>query len=299
MIPGGKRKPKVIAVTVRKRERRQHHAGAWKLAYADFVTAMMAFFLLMWVTITFNKSQIQGIADYFSTPLTVRMSGGRDHGDRDAAIRGSGTDITRSQGQVSHGHAASRSVVTGGAHAHPRTANLAGLKGRLENSIAKNDRLSQFKSQISITQNNDSVLLQIIDDPHRPMFPTGSARLTPSALDMLQALGHVLNLVPNKVSIAGHTDARPYAGPKQDYSNWELSLDRANACRRALLAGGMTPDHIMRVVGLGAAVPLVPAHPGDAMNRRISITLLGDRAVQRIEAEPAGMKIHGSTASSH
>ena len=299
MIVRNKQKSKVTVVKVKKRARHQHHAGAWKVAYADFVTAMMAFFLLMWVSTTFNTSQIKGVAHYFNMPLMIAAQGGRHHGDRDAVIHGSGTDITRKNGQVSHGHASAAPVATSGAGAHPTLVNLARLKGHLEDSIARNNMLSQFRSQIAIVTNQKGLLLQVVDRRQHSLFDGESARLTPSARAMLQAMGHVLSLQPNRVSIEGHTDATPYAGPKQGYSNWELSLDRANACRRALLAGGLPPGRILRVAGLGSAVPLLPAHPEDAANRRISIILFTDQASRAILAQSGGMTLGDTQASSH
>ncbi len=299
MIIESKKKPKVTVIKVKKRTRRQHHAGAWKVAYADFITAMMAFFLLMWVSTTFNKSQIVGVAHYFNMPLIISGQGGRHHGDQDTAIHGSGTDITRKSGQVSHGHPSAASVATSGAGVRPTLVNLAGLKGHLEDTIARNNMLSQFKSQIAIVKNQQGLLLQIVDQPQHSLFSGDSARLTPSARAMLQVMGHVLGQQPNRISVEGHTDAAPYAGPKQDYSNWELSLDRANACRRALLAGGLPPGRILRVTGLGSAVPLLPAHPQDAANRRISITLLTQQASRAIQAQSGEHAPNDLQVSSH
>lgn len=300
MIFGRKPKRRVIVLEVKRRPRQLHRSVAWKLAYADFVTAMMAFFLLLWIGTTFNKTQIEGIANYFNNPMAIPMAGGQGHGDRDAAIRGSGTDITRTQGQVSHGHAASQSASGGAAHDRPQMANLAELKGRLQSSMAKNNLLSQFKPQIMFITNHDGLQLQIVDRRQQPLFAGSSAHLTASAKAMLQAMGHVLSLQPNRISIEGHTDAAPYAGPKRDYSNWELSLDRANACRRALVAGGLPTRHILRVAGLGGAVPLLSAHPMDARNRRIGITLFTAEAAHAIEAQSGGgLTIHGDQDSRH
>jgi chemotaxis protein MotB len=298
MIAGGKKKPKVILVKVKRRARHQHHAGAWKLAYADFVTAMMAFFLLMWTATTFNKRQIEGVAHYFNEPLMIAARGGRHHGDQDASIQGSGTDITRQMGQVSHGHPTAASMATNGGGPQQPLVSLAGLKNSLEASIAKNNRLSQFKPQIAIATSQQGMRLQITDRRQHALFAKNSARLTPSAKAMFQALGHLLRLQPNRLSIGGHTDAAPYAGPRRDYSNWELSLDRANACRRAMLAGGLPPERILRVAGLGSAVPLFPAHPKDAANRRISITLFTVQSSRAIETPPGVMTIQESRGPS-
>ena len=276
-----------------------HHGGAWKVAYADFVTAMMAFFLLMWLIVTAGKSQLAGVADYFKTPLVVAMEGGSSSGDRTSVIQGGGTDVTHTEGQVSHAQTHSHTVIANRAAQQKELVRLADLKGNLENSIAKNNFLSQFKDQLMIDVTDQGLRLQIVDKKNRPMFADGSPELEPYAKELLHRIGNVLDLVPNKISITGHTDATPYPDNTTGYSNWELSADRANACRRALLAGGLPPGRILRVAGLGSAVPLLPAHPEDAANRRISIILFTDQASRAILAQSGGMTLGDTQASSH
>ncbi len=273
-----------------------HHGGAWKIAYADFVTAMMAFFLLMWLIGSVGKSKLVGVADYFNTPLSVAMAGGSSSGDRTSVIKGGGTDITHTEGQVSHAQTHSHTVIANRDAQQQELARLAGLKGNLEKSIAKNNFLSQFKDQLLIDVTDQGLRLQIVDKKSRPMYAGGSSELEPYAKELLHRIGNVLDLVPNKISITGHTDATPYPGNSAGYTNWELSADRANACRRALVEGGLSPDHILRVVGLGSAVPLDAKDPTDPMNRRISIVVFNAEAEHKIEKMTGGVLVneHGA-----
>ena len=286
---------KSVTVVIRKEESAEApvHGGAWKVAYADFVTAMMAFFLLMWLVITAGKSQLAGVADYFKTPLVIAMEGGKGSGDRTSVIQGGGTDVTHTAGQVSHAQVHSHTVVSNRAAKQQELVRLAGLKGNLEDSIAKNDFLSQFKDQLLIDVTSQGLRLQIVDSQSRPMFASGSSDLEPYAKKLLHRIGSVLNLVPNKISITGHTDATPYPANAMGYTNWDLSADRANASRRALVAGGLSPDHILRVVGLGSAAPLDAKNPADPMNRRISIVVLNSESAQRIEKLTGGVLVNG------
>jgi chemotaxis protein MotB len=282
----------IIVKRVKKGGGGGHHGGAWKIAYADFVTAMMAFFLLMWLIGSVGKSKLAGVADYFNTPLSVAMSGGASSGDRTSVMQGGGTDITHTEGQVSHAQTHSHTVTSNRSAQQQELARLADLKGNLEKSIAKNNFLSQFKDQLLIDVTDQGLRLQIVDKRGRPMFAGGSSQLEPYAMELLRRIGNVLNLVPNRMSIAGHTDAAPYPGSPTGYSNWELSADRANACRRALVAGGLSPDHILRVMGLGSAVPLDAKDPDDPMNRRISIVIFNTRAEQKVEHMTGGVLVN-------
>lgn len=269
-----------------------HHGGSWKIAYADFVTAMMAFFLLMWLVISAGKTQLAGVADYFKTPLMVALEGGKGSGDRTSIIQGGGSNIIKSEGQVSHAENHSHSIAADKAAEHRELLRLTNLKGNLESSIARNNFMSQFKNQLLIDVTNEGLRLQLVDKKNRPMFDNGSDKLEPYANKLLHRIGNVLNLVPNKISIAGHTDATPYPDNPQGYTNWDLSADRANACRRALVEGGLNPNHILRVQGLGSVAPLVVANPTSPLNRRISITVLKNNAVRKIEQLTGGVMVN-------
>ena len=260
-----------------------HHGGAWKIAYADFVTAMMAFFLLMWLLGSTARGDLQGIADYFKTPLQVAMSGGSGSGDAAHIIRGGGRDLTRQDGQVKQGEleAPRRTINLRAAQAELariERQRLTELKGRLEAVIESLPALAQFKNHLLIDITADGLRIQIVDQQNRPMFNSGSAVLQPYTRDILREIAKVVNDVPNRISISGHTDARPYAGGEHGYSNWELSADRANASRRELMAGAMDEKKIARVVGLASSVLFDAQDPFNPVNRRISIIVMNQHA---------------------
>ena len=275
-----------------------HHGGAWKIAYADFVTAMMAFFLLMWLLGSTAKGDLQGIADYFRTPLQVAFSGGSGAGDASHVIKNGGKDLTRLEGQIKQGELNSprRSYNLKAAQqelARIEKQKLIELKGRLQASIETLPALKPFKNQLLIDITIDGLRVQIVDEQNRPMFAIGSATLQPYTREILREIAKVLNEVPNRISISGHTDAHPYSGGQLGYSNWELSADRANASRRELLAGGIEESKIARVVGLSSSVLFDPEAPRNPINRRISIIVMNKRA----EAEAAGRHVNVNTST--
>ena len=235
------------------------HGGAWKIAYADFVTAMMAFFLLMWLLGSTTEGDKKGIADYFSTPLKVSLlGGGQGSGDASHVIKGGGQDLSRSTGQVKNGdvEAKRKTVNLQALKAEQLRAEqkaLDELKERIEQKIAANATLSAMSSQIRLDMTRDGLRIQIVDEGNRPMFDSGSAAVKPYMRDLLRAIGSVLGEVPNRLTLEGHTDAAPFGGGDRGYSNWELSADRANASRRELIAGGLPDDRTLRVQGLAAS----------------------------------------------
>lgn len=265
-----------------------HHGGAWKIAYADFVTAMMAFFLLMWLLGSTAKGDMEGIAEYFKTPLKVALQGGSGSGDASSVIKGGGTDITRKAGQVKKAEDPAirkRAINLEAAKAElvrKEKIKLEDLKGRLEKTIDSNPLLKQFKKQLMLDITKEGLRIQIVDDQNRPMFDSGGAHLKPYTLVILREIGKVLNEVDNRISLSGHTDATPYSGGDKGYSNWELSADRANASRRELVAGGMEDGKMLRVVGLSSAVPFDQANPASPVNRRISIIVMNREAEEAI-----------------
>jgi chemotaxis protein MotB len=264
-----------------------HHGGAWKIAYADFVTAMMAFFLLMWLLGSTARGDLQGIAEYFKTPLKVALQGGSGSGDSSSLIKGGGKDLTRSDGQVQKAQqpVEKKTINLQAAKAElerQEAAKLKGLKDKLQNAIDSNPLLKQFKKQLLLDITPEGLRIQIVDEQNRTMFDSGSASLKPYTRDILHEIGKVLNEVPNKISLSGHTDAIPYAGGERGYSNWELSADRANASRRELVAGGMDEAKILRVVGLSSAVPFDIKDPLNPINRRINIIVLNKKTEDEI-----------------
>lgn len=264
-----------------------HHGGAWKIAYADFVTAMMAFFLLMWLLGSTTKGDLLGISEYFKTPLKVALMGGSGSGDSSSIIKGGGQDLTRSEGQVKKGDLPTEKKIVNLKAAQQEFLRLEkqkeldrlkDLKSNIEKAIESNDKLKKFKNQILLDLTSEGLRIQIVDEKNRPMFSSGSAKLEPYTKEILHEIGEMLNQVPNKISLSGHTDAQAYAGGGKGYSNWDLSADRANASRRELIAGGMKDDKVIRVVGLASAVLFDKQDPLNPVNRRISIIVMNKKA---------------------
>ena len=267
------------------------HGGAWKIAYADFVTAMMAFFLLMWLLGSTSKAKLEGIAQYFQTPLKVALAGGSGSGDSSSVIKGGGTDLTRSVGQVKNGEVEGKKTINLDASRAKKqleaqeALRLQDIKAKLDKAVASNPKMQQFKKQMKIDITSDGLRIQIIDDQNRPMFDSGGAVMKSYTRDILREIGKTLNEVPNRISLSGHTDAVPYAGGEAGYSNWELSADRANASRRELIAGGLEDGKVLRVVGLGSAIPFDKDNPNAPVNRRISIIVMNKKAEEAITKE--------------
>jgi len=257
---------------------------------------MMAFFLLMWLLGSTAKGDLNGIADYFKTPLKVAMQGGSGSGDSSSVIKGGGTDITRKSGQVKKGEteAKKKSYNLEAAQAELErieAVKLKQLKKRLEVAIEANPTLKQFKRQLLIDITSEGLRIQIVDEQNRPMFNLASAELQPYTKIILHEIGKTLNDVQNRVSLSGHTDATPYANGSRGYSNWELSADRANASRRELIAGGMDEAKMLRVVGLASSVPFNNAVPNDPVNRRISIIVMNKRTEDAVTKEAGGVNV--------
>ena len=271
-----------------------HHGGASKIAYADFVTAMLAFFLLMWLLGSTANGDLKGIADFFQNPLKVAMSGGSGAGDATSILKGGGKDLSSSSGQVKNGEvvAKKKGVTIREAQSEQRKAferaekaALSGLKQDIEKLIENNSILRQFKNQMLIEVTPEGLRIQIIDEKNRPMFDTSSAELKPYSKVILREIGRALNAVPNKVSFSGHTDAAQFGGGEKGFSNWELSANRANASRREMIAGGMDENKVLRVVGLSSTVLFDKNDPLSSANRRINIVVLNKRTEEAILQE--------------
>lgn len=291
----------VIVIKRVKRAHGGHHGGAWKIAYADFVTAMMAFFLLMWLLGSTSKGDLEGIAEYFQNPMRVSMSGGSGAGDATSVIQGGGRDLTRKDGQVLRGeaNAPQKKFNTKAAEAEMArqdAVKLAELKRRVEAAIDASPGLKPFKGQLRLDLTSEGLRIQILDEQNRAMFDLGGARLKDYTRVILREMGRLLNEVDNRVMLSGHTDATPYASGERAYSNWELSADRANASRRELVAGGMDESKILRVVGLSSAVPFNPEDLFDSANRRISIIVTNRMTEALIKRDGAGLEQQEASA---
>ena len=272
-----------------------HHGGAWKIAYADFVTAMMAFFLLMWLLGSTASGDLKGIADYFQNPLKIASQGGAGTGDSSSVLKGGGKDLTRTAGQVKSGDIDAKSKTVNLKETNAEQARrefeeiekvkLGELKQSIEKLIESNPALRQFKNQLLVDVTSEGLRIQIVDEQNRPMFDTSSAELKPYTRVILREIGKALNAVPNKLSLSGHTDAAQFGGGDKGFSNWELSANRANASRRELIAGGMDEHKVLRVVGLASTVLFDRNDPLSSINRRISIVVLNRKSEEALLQE--------------
>ena len=264
----------------------RHHGGAWKIAYADFVTAMMAFFLLMWLLGSSTQSQLEGISEYFKTPLKIAFMGGSSIGESNSIVKGGGTDLTRQHGQVKNGEMITNDKANKQAikiiKERIELEKLEGLKKKIEQAIQANPQLQRFANQLLLDITTDGLRIQIVDEQNRPMFALGKAELQPYTRTILREIGNMLNEVTNKISLSGHTDAKPFPAGDKGYSNWELSADRANASRRELIVGGMDANKMLQVVGLSSAVLFDKDDPLNPINRRISIVVMNEKAEKAI-----------------
>lgn len=282
-----------------------HHGGAWKIAYADFVTAMMAFFLLMWLLGTTNKGDLAEIQDYFNTPLKIALFGGTGSGESSSIIQGGGKDITKSKGQVKDGEVPSdRKIINIKPSMEDmlrlekikEVEKLKDLKKIIEKAIDSNPKLRQFRNQILLDITTEGLRIQIVDEKNRPMFRIGSAELEPYTKEILHEIGKTLNQMPNKVSLSGHTDAKPYASDRKGFSNWDLSADRANASRRELTVGGMDEKKVVRVVGLSSAVLFDKENPFNPINRRISIIVMNKNAEEAAQKDGGTVEVDAANS---
>lgn len=265
MSKGADKRPIVIR---RKKVVHAHHGGAWKIALADFMTALMALFLVLWILSISSDEQRRGVAEYFSTPLVTAITGGDQSGST-RVIPGGGPDPTHSDGE--------RARIDISQHTRPSLQErrfFTDLQARIESAIEQDPELRQLRSQMRFDLTREGLRIQLLDTDQRPMFELGSDQVAPYMRSLLRTMAPLLNELPNDLSISGHTDSVPYAGGYRGYSNWELSNDRANASRRELVAGGLDPDQLLRVSGFADRVLLPDATPIDPRNRRIELVVL-------------------------
>ncbi len=260
----------IVIKRVKKGGHGGHHGGSWKVAYADFVTAMMALFLLLWLLETTPKEDLKAMEGYFQSQSMIEASGGAsssviDMGGGMEAPRGEGGTIQHSNPQDAPPPKEESDTPPGG-------KEFDQLMERLKRKILDHPILHSFKDQIRIDITEEGLRIQIVDQNNRPMFDSGKAVLKPYARVILREIGKVIADVPNAISISGHTDSRPFVG-KRGYSNWELSSDRANAARRELVESSLGEERIARVVGLADSEPFLEEDPEAAVNRRISIVV--------------------------
>lgn len=256
-----------------------HHGGSWKIALADFMTALMALFLVMWMLSTASQEELKGVAEYFRTPLSTAIAGGDKTTASDSAIPGGGPDPVHTEGE--------RMRIDLQTQTRPsdERRNFRELQRRMESLIQGDPQLRDMSAQIRFDMTPEGLRIQLVDTDRRPMFELGSDQVEPYMRDLLRAIAPLLNEMPNSLSISGHTDTLRYSGGERGYSNWELSTDRANASRRELISGGLDADKLLRVAGMGERVPLADTDPGAAVNRRIAVVVLDERAAREIRSQ--------------
>ncbi len=263
-----------------------HHGGAWKIAFADFATAMMAFFLVMWLMSSATPEQKRAISGYFQDPIGFTESasphvidlGGTPTPAPDRTLN----DVIDPAAKQTEASLDAEQVETLSEQLERERLEL--LLQELQNKVDENPELTRFKDQILFEITQDGLRIQIMDAANRPMFALGSAQLQPYFEDILLAMADTIRAVPNKISVSGHTDAKPYSG-RGDFGNWELSAGRANAARRTLVAGGYPEDQIARVVGYASSALFDRNDPLNPVNRRIDILVLTKKAQRDIEGE--------------
>ena len=228
----------VILIKKRRRVHGGHHGGAWKVAYADFVTALMSLFIVLWLTST-SDSVKESVAHYFNDPRGTSTLQGTNR--------------------------------NGSGHSLPLDRNgMQKLKEQLLDAARQMPNFDKLKNQVEITAEQDGLRIELLEQPGGTFFKLGSAQPTPALRDFLKAISPELGKLQNKISIEGHTDSVPYSDDSL-YSNWELSTDRANVARRLMQGNGIAPSQVAEVRGFADQLPRRPDHPEDPSNRRITL----------------------------
>lgn len=236
-----------------------HHGGAWKVAYADFVTALMALFIVLWLMNTTPQVK-QAVAGYFRNPLSSSAQTGTD--------RNGATD-----------------------NLSWKKEDIRNLKTKIQQAMQEQTTLKPLKNQVQVTVTPEGLRIELMETKHGTFFQNGSAGLSSGGKEMLTLLARQLGQVPNRISIEGYTDAKPYSG-RTGYTNWDLSTDRANAARRLMQASGLRPDQVAEVRGYGDNNLRLPNKPFDSSNRRVSIV------VHYLTVKPSAVaEQHGATSA--
>jgi chemotaxis protein MotB len=301
-VAGKDEKRPIVVVKRYKKGGGGHHGGAWKVAYADFVTAMMAFFLVMWLVGTTTKVEKGAIAEYFKNPsmqaghsmVPSQSMGPGGNANSMIQMKEIATPTNGDDGMQLSKPEMTPSEIEKAAREQERK-QLEALMQDLKEAIDKSLALQPFKDQLLLDITPEGLRIQIVDKQSRPMFDSGSTTLKPYTTDILRELATFINSVPNKVSLSGHTDTAPYAGG-DGYTNWELSSGRANAARRALVGGGMQEKKVALVIGLADSVLFDKQDPRNPINRRISIVVM-NKAAEKAALEPDGPVESAPTAA--
>lgn len=259
------------------------HGGAWKIAFADFMTATAAFFLMLWVLGGTNDEEMKAMAEFFRDPTVIESAPASLVESKES---GQTSDAMIDMGGFKDAPKAKEGDEDGtgsGQGQQQELQDMIAMKAKLEEKIAQSDLLSQLKEQLKIDITPNGLQVQVLDDRKRPMFESGVDLPKNYAAALLKEVGSVLANKSNRISIAGHTDSSGYHS-QSEYTNWELSADRANAARRLLLDGGVDKGRIAQVVGLSDSVPFDKENPYNPRNRRISIIVLNKDAEARLKS---------------
>jgi len=279
-----------------------HHGGAWKIAYADFVTAMMAFFLLLWLLNAVSQEQLEGIADYFAPTVssTSQSGSGQILGGTTVAVDGALEDtVSRpsvtmdlpppsagSGGEAMQDEPVQAEVDAEEAKKKAEQDQFDNAEKDLKEALETLPEFQQMAQSLMIDNTPEGMRIQIVDQEGLSMFPSGSASMYDHTERVLGLVTEIIKKMPQDIAISGHTDSVPMGGDGT-YTNWELSSDRANAARRGLLSLGVPESRIARVVGKAATEPLLPDNPSDSKNRRLSIVLMRGTGEQ-VAPKPSG-----------
>lgn len=299
-------RPPIIIRRVEAPDHDAHHGGAWKVAYADFMTALMAFFLLMWILSTADEDKLKGLSDYFTPTVSVLGGPGGEGVMAGTELAERGTlsaqtsDMTGEEGPkqsktagANPWDALAEATVQGGAFAAQAASldqaglaeaaaqdgrdaderKFADVEAEVFQAIDSNPDLRPLAQNVIFERTETGLLIQIIDQDGKSMFASGSASVAGTTRDLMEKLGVAIAGLPNDVIITGHTDAVPFSADN-GYGNWELSADRANATRRLLVASGVDAQRFTRISGLADTDPLIPNDPLAAPNRRITVHLI-------------------------
>ena len=286
---GNNQPPKIIVKKVYVEGHGGHHGGAWKVAYADFVTAMMAFFLLMWLLGATNEKQRKALADYFAPTLidlkqnsagSNGMFGGSSLTDPDNYPNRAGQTGTKSmtipvaaEGGKNVGSGEKGTLKNQSAMMAEDRKNFSRMRATLQAKMKQDGRMAKLAKHVRFVQTRDGMRIDLVDDAKYSMFDLGTTVLVPEANQLIGLIGESIAGMENPIMIRGHTDALGYDDPLR-MNNWILSSGRAEATRRRLARGGVGEARFERIEGVADRQPMIAENPGDARNRRVAITLL-------------------------
>lgn len=276
-----------IIIRRRKKRVKKHRGGSWKIALADFMTALMALFLVMWILSMSSENQRKSISEYFRTPLLVSMVGGESSGSSSSVIPGGGPDFTSSEGEQLR--------ITMRQHTRPADIRrqFFDVRRSVENAIQADPILQTLQNQMRFDITREGLRIMMLDTEAKPMFEIGSARIASYMERLLKTLAPLLNEIPNAITISGHTDSLPYAGGELGYSNWELSADRAHTTRKVLLEAGFDSERLLMVMGTADRIPLEGTAPDDPRNRRITLVVHTEESAEFIRRQGYFPQDHG------